>query len=392
MRICLVNNLYKPFQKGGAERVVELMEQALREAGYDTHIITTRPRGGSPQPAPEVSYLPSLYHHLARLPAAIRLIYHIWDMFEPFLPLRISRTIRRQEADVVITHNLKGMGLLLPRLLCRQGVRHIHYLHDIQLLHPSGLVFYGQEKRLDSPLARLYQILNRKLFAHINALIAPSSWVVEMHKKRVIKKDTDAHILPSPLMPDTPEDQRQQRKSADTPTVRLLYVGQIEYHKGVHILLQAITALQKRRGSKRLKLRLLGEGSDYAGMKDQYKHNPDIIFTGKLDFKQAQKIMQQSDCLVLPSLCYENSPNVIYEAYANSLPVIASRLGGITELVRQHGGILFTPGDSHDLARKLEHCSRNLEHYQEQAKKIRAKLAHRSLSDYSARLSRIILD
>ncbi len=60
------------------------------------------------------------------------------------------------------------------------------------------------------------------------------------------------------------------------------------------------------------------------------------------------------DCLVVPSLWYENSPLVIQEAYAVGLPVVASRLGALVEKVQDgRTGYLFAPGDSVDLARVL---------------------------------------
>ncbi len=56
----------------------------------------------------------------------------------------------------------------------------------------------------------------------------------------------------------------------------------------------------------------------------------------------------------MPSLWYENSPLVIQEAYALGVPVVASRLGALTEkVVEGVTGRLFTPGDSADLARVL---------------------------------------
>ena len=61
------------------------------------------------------------------------------------------------------------------------------------------------------------------------------------------------------------------------------------------------------------------------------------------------------DVLVVPSIWYENSPNVILEAFAHQTPVIASDLGGMAELVDdQKTGLLFVPNDAVDLARKLE--------------------------------------
>jgi glycosyltransferase involved in cell wall biosynthesis len=58
--------------------------------------------------------------------------------------------------------------------------------------------------------------------------------------------------------------------------------------------------------------------------------------------------------MVLPSICYENSPRAIVEAFSCGLPVIASRLGALADIVDDGvTGLLFAPGDAKDLAEKM---------------------------------------
>ena len=65
-------------------------------------------------------------------------------------------------------------------------------------------------------------------------------------------------------------------------------------------------------------------------------------------------MLYAADCLVYPSLVYENCPNAIQRALAAELPVLASDLGGIPELLNQNAGVLFKPADMDDLAKKIE--------------------------------------
>jgi len=64
--------------------------------------------------------------------------------------------------------------------------------------------------------------------------------------------------------------------------------------------------------------------------------------------------MRRSDCLVVPSFCYENSPTTIYEANKIGLSVIASRLGGIPELIERKDDFLFEPKNKEDLISKMK--------------------------------------
>jgi glycosyltransferase involved in cell wall biosynthesis len=64
--------------------------------------------------------------------------------------------------------------------------------------------------------------------------------------------------------------------------------------------------------------------------------------------------MVRASFLVIPSLCYENFPMTLAEAFAHGLPVVASRVGALEELVEEgRTGLLFAPGDAADLAEKV---------------------------------------
>jgi len=70
--------------------------------------------------------------------------------------------------------------------------------------------------------------------------------------------------------------------------------------------------------------------------------------------------MREAAYLVAPSICYENFPRTIVEAFACGLPVIASRLGAMAEIVRdRETGLLFEAGNADDLARKMAWAEEN---------------------------------
>jgi glycosyltransferase involved in cell wall biosynthesis len=80
-----------------------------------------------------------------------------------------------------------------------------------------------------------------------------------------------------------------------------------------------------------------------------------IVLGGSFPNQEAQRYYAGLDALVIPSIWYENSPNVILEAFASGTPVMASNLGGMAELV-QHGvnGCLFEPNDVESLQSALQ--------------------------------------
>lgn len=350
MKICLINNLYAPYNKGGAERVLENIVYALKKE-HEVFVVSTKPglTARSSQLAAHDSQLtiyqiPSLYYHLNKIPVVFRLFWHIWDMLGLISCFRIYGILKKEKPDVVMTHNLKGVSFLIPALLKFLKIKHIHTLHDIQLLHPSGLIFYGKEKKIDSMLAKSYQTACRFLFGSPAVIISPSSWLLKMHTDRGFFKDSEKKVIQNPTSVILSEPKRVEGfgfKGARS----FLYVGQIEKHKGVELL---INAFKKIEGN--YELLIAGPGSILEELKENTK-DARIKFLGNKNKEEIKELMQKADCLVVPSLCYENSPTVIYEAFANNLPVIASDLGGIPELLDKN--FLFKPEED-ELLQKLK--------------------------------------
>ncbi len=131
------------------------------------------------------------------------------------------------------------------------------------------------------------------------------------------------------------------------------FLGSLAWQKGVHVLVEAFNRL-----SPAAALTIYGSDSafpEYAAQVKAAARHPHLRFAGSLDYRHVGAALRQMDCLVAPSVWYENSPLVIQEAFAVGLPVVASRLGALTEKVQEGvTGYLFAPGDSADLARVLQ--------------------------------------
>ena len=84
--------------------------------------------------------------------------------------------------------------------------------------------------------------------------------------------------------------------------------------------------------------------------------------------------MERALALVLPSVCYENFPRTLVEAFASGLPVIASNIGAMRELVDDGvTGLLFEAGDAADLARKMRWAQANPQRMAQLGLQARAK-------------------
>jgi len=90
-----------------------------------------------------------------------------------------------------------------------------------------------------------------------------------------------------------------------------------------------------------------------------------IQFTGEIPYEQVAKAMQESDCLLLFSHI-ENSPCVIGEALCCGLPVIASRVGGIPELIKEDNGILVPAANENALVEAMKQIRQKKFHFNRQ--------------------------
>jgi glycosyltransferase involved in cell wall biosynthesis len=141
---------------------------------------------------------------------------------------------------------------------------------------------------------------------------------------------------------------------------RLLFVGRLSGEKGVTYLLEATSHLQKR--GIPLSLDIVGDGPARESFEVQIEKLgigdlvclPGFVARGpRLD-----EFYRAADIFVLPSL-EDKQPKVLLEAMANSLPVVASRVGGIPTHVRnEQTGLLFTPRNTDALSGAIERLIR----------------------------------
>jgi glycosyltransferase involved in cell wall biosynthesis len=136
-----------------------------------------------------------------------------------------------------------------------------------------------------------------------------------------------------------------------------LYVGRLSVEKGLRVLLGAWGRLQEK-----IPLRIAGDGplKEEIAAEIKTRELSSVELLGRRAPSEIVSLMQGARFLVLPSVCYENFPLAVAEAFACGLPVIASRLGSMAEIVADGDtGLHVAPGDSAELAAKADWAWRN---------------------------------
>jgi glycosyltransferase involved in cell wall biosynthesis len=123
-----------------------------------------------------------------------------------------------------------------------------------------------------------------------------------------------------------------------------LFIGRLDIESGLGTLIEAVDLYPGAR------IAVIGAGPEQA----RIVGHPRIRLLGPVGALEVQDRMGKAAYLVLPSLSYEDMPRPLVEAFANGLPVIASRIGRLAEMVEPgRNGLLFEAGSARDLARRL---------------------------------------
>ena len=141
--------------------------------------------------------------------------------------------------------------------------------------------------------------------------------------------------------------------------LRLGFVGTLVWHKGLHVLIEALRLMP----SERVRLSVHGNTDVFPQYVRELRARAEglpVEFRGSFTHAQLADVYEQFDVLVVPSLWPENSPLVIHEAFMSGIPVVGSRTGGIVDLVTHgHNGLLYEGPDPGSLAMELRRLIAN---------------------------------
>jgi glycosyltransferase involved in cell wall biosynthesis len=256
-----------------------------------------------------------------------------------------ARLSRRLDADVVHTHD-RRTGLLVRPAARARGASVVHTLHGL----PEEIaVSVGRPETVRSPgvsAARLAWLTHGYLrveagLARLGPVVIPSSAL----KHFLVTHGFPAHLLH--VIHSGVEVRRLEPRLGNGPLV-IGTVTNLVYWKGVDVLLAACAQV-----GPPLRLEIFGAGADQQELERQAAElGVEACFHGFVDNVTSR--LDELDLFVLPSRT-ENLPIAVLEAMANALPVVATRVGGVPELVVDgETGILIEPGDPRQLAAAIQ--------------------------------------
>jgi glycosyltransferase involved in cell wall biosynthesis len=275
--------------------------------------------------------------------------------------------------DLVHVQHMMGLPVDLITTLQQRAVPFVVTLHDVYYFCANALLLTNYDQSIcDGPrhylncghcavaraghnhiwaapfAAPVMAARNQRLFSVLRQarhLIAPTHFVAEMYLRQLrLSPDRLSVIAHGIAVPEA----LPMRQLDDRQRIRLVFIGGIAPHKGVHILIDAVNQLP----AEKYQLDIYGDLTTfpaYAADLQQRARHPGITFCGKIPHDQIWSVLRNSDVLIVPSLVYESSSLIIQEAFAMQTPVVASDLGALRETALRGGGRLFPPGGVSEL-------------------------------------------
>ncbi len=347
MRILSLHNYY--LQAGGEDSVFRLEAELLRQHGHEVieYLEDNRRIAG-----------------MSKISVALQTTWS-WESYR-----RVKHVITQEAPDVAHFHNFFPLISPSAYYACREmGVPVVQNLDNQRLICPASTFYRDEQLCLDClskipawpGIRHACYHESRMHTAVVAAMAAFHTWrrtwqdVVNVYinstnfyrqiyikagfppEKLVVKP----HFIMPPAVPAASEAEGDYA----------LFIGRLEAVKGVRTLVAAWKQLDIP-----LKIRGSGDLEDETRAFIQAQNLTSVEIVERMDGEAFSELVGNACFLVLPSEgYYETFGMVIIEAYARGVPVLVAGIGVMPEMVRDgQTGLLFTPGDAHDLAKKAQ--------------------------------------
>lgn len=330
MRILIAHSRYLSGDASGENRVVQDEAALLRSAGHDVRVVQREPEQteglGVVRTAAGAVWSRSA---MRLIDQAIRTLHpdvlHVHNLLPALSPAVLRLAGRRGLPVVVTLHNYRQF--CLPSTLLREG----RVCEDCLGRTPWPGVLHRcyRDSLAGSAAVAASLVVHRAIRTNevVSLFLAVSQFVKEIHVRAGVPAErirVKSNFVAS-----------AERRTG--PGEYFLFLGRLAPEKGVGVLLDAWQSIDAE-------LVIAGDGPQGAELRR--RAGPSVLFSGPLPAPEIPDLIRGARAVLVPSVWYEAQPRVILESYSAGVPVLASRIGGLAELVENdRSGLLLPPGD-----------------------------------------------
>jgi glycogen(starch) synthase len=360
MRILVLSNFYPPHFIGGYELGCRDVVDGLKQLGHDVNVLT------STHGLKTAKQSDGIYRWLES-DLGLSLDGSSADLFkilkkESENQRAFARVCREFAPEVLYVWNATHISISLALNAQRRGLQVCYFISDHWLSEWENDALYSLKFRSPRKLHR--RLLWKSLLASLKISgLLPNECLdlANVHFASHYLKDeaigarkavSNAEVIYWGV-----DVNRFQPKKHDGKARRLLYVGQLTHHKGVHTAVQALKTIIADSRHRSTMLTIVG-GPDYENRVHQFVDSlgleQNIRFTGLVPRDHLPRIYEEHDILLFPSIWEEPFSLTLLEAMSSVLAVVGTDTGGTSEILKHEvNGLIFPKEDVSECARQV---------------------------------------
>lgn len=360
MKILYIHEYFTDSQKNGANIVAFSNYELVKNSGHEVYFYSM-----DVSPYIEDNVLSRYFplSHINKKGFINNIIYRVNSVYNVQAKKNLYKILKIIRPDIVHIHSTLELSLSILKPIKDFNIPIVMTVHDAGFVCP---VMGGTQESLctlcakskincikkkcskNSYICSIYMTIkfwmNKFLIKKYkpNQLIIPSKAL-----GKYIKMTNLDNAIPINIIPNCLDSEFNNINPNYTNRKYFLFVGTLIDEKGVDILLNVIKNLPNN-----IKFHIVGSGRDEEKYKDFVIKNKlnNVKFKGKLDRKQLVYEYQNCIALIVPSVLFETFGMINIEAFISGKPVIASNIGGISEIIEHNvNGLLFEPGNVEQL-------------------------------------------
>lgn len=348
MKILIVNTLYAPNRIGGAEKSVQTLAENFTLLGHTVKVICLDKKQSNYEVTSVSVRALKIKNNYWPFGNDVKntyqkFLWHLKDAKNTGYNLDFEGIIKEFKPDILFTNNLSGFSSEIWSIAISLRVKIVHTLRDYYLQCPKSIKFKNFSNCGQICLECKALSKFKKRNSHqIDYVVGISKFILEDHIANGYFNN-----VPKKVVYNGFDIEQNENKRIKTETIVFGFIGQIKESKGIELLLKCFSKVT----GNNWELLVAGKiDTTYLAHLKLLNDSPKVNYLGYMESKD---FFKKIDMLVVPSLWDEPFGRVVIESFINKTPVLASNVGGISELMNTNKEFLFETSQN-DLAHHIE--------------------------------------
>jgi glycosyltransferase involved in cell wall biosynthesis len=343
LKFCMVSTFYPPYNFGGDGMHIYRLSNELARRGHFVDVFHCEDSFLMLNKKPPTAEFPNhenvKVHGLKSSKGFLSPLL-TQQTGRPFFKGALKKALDENQYDVIHYNNMSLIGITALSYGSPEAVK-LYTAHEHWLVCPMHVLWkFNREvctkkeclkcqlKGKRPPQLWRQTGLLEKSLKHVDRFLSPSRFTLRKH----LEMGLDIPIEQMPYFLPAPTDTENIQSSENSSRPYFLFVGRLEYIKGVQNLIPVF------KNQPQFDLLIAGDGDYKETLLKQAEGVPNIKFLGRLDQKKLQSLYKSAVSVIVPSICYETFGIIIIEAFSLKTPVIVNNLGALPEVVEDSGG------------------------------------------------------